>query len=143
MRLLDLFCGAGGASEGYRRAGFEVVGVDIRKQPHYPFEFVKKYVLCLTTHYLKGFDAIHASPPCQKFTAYRRKGLHVGEGYPNLIPEIRRQLTKTGVPWVIENVMGAPLENPIRLCGSSFGLDVRRASKIQTRNKQKEPEEDC
>lgn len=103
-----------------------MVGVDIRKQPHYPFEFVKKYVLCLTTHYLKGFDAIHASPPCQKFTAYRRKGLHVGEGYPNLIPEIRRQLTKTGVPWVIENVMGAPLENPIRLCGSSFGLDVRR-----------------
>lgn len=124
-RLLDLFCGAGGASAGYHLAGFEVVGVDINPQPHYPFEFHQADSLEFP---LDGFDAIHASPPCQAFTAYRRRGGGVGAGYPNLIAPIRRRLVRTGVPFVIENVPGAKheLSNPIQLCGSSFGLDVQR-----------------
>jgi len=116
MRLLDLFCGAGGCSMGYHRAGFEVVGVDINPQPHYPFEFHQADALAYP---LDGFDVIHASPPCQAFTP-----LSKGLGHPNLIPATRKKLL--GKIYVIENVPGAPLQNPVRLCGSSFGLDVRR-----------------
>lgn len=122
MRLLDLFCKGGGAAMGYHRAGFEVVGVDIEPQPHYPFEFIQADALTVD---LAGFDVIHASPPCQAFTAYRhRRG--VGEGYPDLIEPIRRRLDAAGVPYVIENVAGAPLRDAIMLCGSAFGLDVQR-----------------
>jgi DNA (cytosine-5)-methyltransferase 1 len=120
--LLDLFCGAGGASMGYRSAGFDVVGVDLSPQPNYPFEFHQADAL---TFPLDGFDAIHASPPCQSFTAYKRRPNHVGE-YPNLIAPVRDRLVAAGVPWVIENVPKAPLRDPVQLCGSSFGLDVRR-----------------
>lgn len=122
-RLLDLFCGAGGAGMGYHRAGFEVVGVDIDPQPRYPFEFHQADAM---TFPLEGFDAIHASPPCQAFTAYRRRGAGVGDGYPNLIVDVRHRLLRTLRPYVIENVPGAPLLNPIQLCGSGVGLDVRR-----------------
>lgn len=122
-RLLDLFCGAGGAGAGYHRAGFDVVGVDIEPQPHYPFEFHQADAL---TFPLDGFDAIHASPPCQAFTAYRRRGQGVGDGYPNLIAGVRAALSATGLPYVIENVPGAPLRNHTQLCGTSFGLDVQR-----------------
>jgi len=137
-RLLDLFCKAGGAGTGYHRAGFEVVGVDVEPQPNYPFEFHRADALGV----LRGmvdypsfsgamwrpgyFAAIHASPPCQLFTAYRRRGAGVGAGYPNLIAATRELLGSTGVPYVIENVPQAPLLNPVQLCGSSFGLDVRR-----------------
>jgi DNA (cytosine-5)-methyltransferase 1 len=123
-RLLDLFCCAGGAAMGYHRAGFDVVGVDINPQPNYPFEFHQGDAL---TFPLDGFvEAVHASPPCQSFTAYKRRGGGVGDGYENLIPRTREMLRASGLPYVIENVPGAPLENPIQLCGSSFGLDVRR-----------------
>lgn len=124
VRILDLFCGAGGAAMGYHRAGFTVVGVDIRPQPNYPFEFHQADAMSFP---LDGFDAIHASPPCQAFTAYKRRPNHVGE-YPNLIADVRSRLVTTGVPFVIENIPGAraELRNPIQLCGSSFGLDVRR-----------------
>lgn len=122
-RLLDLFAGAGGAAIGYHRAGFDVVGVDIDPQPNYPFEFHQADAM---TFPLDGFDAIHASPPCQAYTAYRRRGGGVGNGYPDLIDDIRHRLIRALVPWVIENVPGAPLHNPIQLCGSNFGLDVRR-----------------
>lgn len=130
-KLLDLFCGAGGASMGYARAGFEVYGVDITPQPNYPFEFQQADALEILDEMLMrgdadGFDAIHASPPCQSFTAYRRKGHGVGDGYPNLIPQVRIALEDLGVPYVIENVLGSPLVSPVQLCGSSFGLDVRR-----------------
>jgi DNA (cytosine-5)-methyltransferase 1 len=119
-RLLDLFCGAGGAAMGYHRAGFEVVGVDIQPQPHYPFEFHQADAM---TYPLDGFDAIHASPPCQAYSVLRR---FTDGSYPALIEPVRERLKASGVPWVIENVVGAPLLNPVRLCGSSFGLRVWR-----------------
>lgn len=124
-RLLDLFCGAGGAAMGYSRAGFDVVGVDIKPQPHYPFEFIQGDAVRFW-ELLWDWDVVHASPPCQAFTAYRRRGAGVGEGYPNLIARLRQNLIAFGHPYVIENVPGAPLYDPVRLCGSSFRLDVRR-----------------
>lgn len=133
-RLLDLFCGAGGVSRGYAEAGFEVSGIDLRPQPNYPYEFLQADALeYLDTHGpMVGFDAIHASPPCQAFTAYRRRGAGVGDSYPDLIAKTRRLLRATGLPYIIENVPGAPLDNPTQLCGSSFGLDVRRHRLFET-----------
>jgi DNA (cytosine-5)-methyltransferase 1 len=132
MRILDLFCGAGGAAMGYHRAGFEVVGVDIKPQPNYPFKFVCGGAFGFLDLPEERFDAIHASPPCQSFTAYRRKGHGVGDGYPDLIAKTRALLQLSGLPYVIENVPGAPLENPVQLCGSGFGLDVRRHRLFET-----------
>lgn len=119
-RALDLFCCAGGASEGLRRAGFDVVGVDIEAQPHYPFEFHQADAM---TFPLDGFDFIWASPPCQAYTLCQRiqKNAH-----PDLVEPIRRRLIATGVPYCIENVPGSPLTNPIELCGGMFGLRTYR-----------------
>ncbi len=128
-RLLDLFCGAGGASVGYHRAGFDVVGVDINPQPHYPFRFVQSDVFAFLDDFgdlSPHFDAIHASPPCQAFTAMRRMGKGAGDGAPDLVDAMRDRLALSGAPWVMENVVGSPLWNPLMLCGSSFGLAVRR-----------------
>jgi DNA (cytosine-5)-methyltransferase 1 len=100
--LLDLFCGAGGAAMGYHRAGFDVVGVDVNPQPNYPFHFVQADAMALFD--LSMFDAIHASPPCQQFTAYRRRGAGVGDAYPDLIAATRDLLRGSGLPYVIENV---------------------------------------
>lgn len=123
--VLDLFCGAGGASMGYSHAGFKVVGVDLDPQPRYPFEFIQWDALDLSMPFLRQFDLIHASPPCQGFTAYKRRPNHVAPR-ENLIPAVREMLVESGVPYVIENVPRAPLERPFVLCGSMFGLDVRR-----------------
>jgi DNA (cytosine-5)-methyltransferase 1 len=130
-RLLDLFCGAGGAAMGYHRAGFDVVGVDINPQPNYPFTFRQQDALdfldeCMSWPSRLAFDAIHASPPCQFATSYIRTG-NVKES-PNLIPATRELLTATGLPYVIENVAEAraELRDPVMLCGSGFGLDVQR-----------------
>ena len=131
-RLLDLFCGAGGAGMGYHRAGFEVVGVDIKPQPHYPFEFVQMDAV----EVLRGsvllpwrFDAIHASPPCQQFT--RAGHLMRAQGKSSATEELvdltRWSLTWAwGLPYVIENVPGAPMRDPVTLCGAMFGLGVDR-----------------
>lgn len=102
--------------------------IETAPQPNYPFRFVQHDALtAFDVRDLPGlFDAVHASPPCQGFTAYRRKGHGVGDGYPDLIAKTRDLLEATGLPYVIENVPGAPLRNPVQLCGSSFGLDVRR-----------------
>jgi DNA (cytosine-5)-methyltransferase 1 len=124
MRLLDLFSGAGGCGMGYHQAGFEVIGVDVRPQPNYPFEFHQADAL---DYPLDGFDAYHASPPCQAYSTVSgraKKGQRAE--YPDLVDPIRQRLAATGRPYVIENVVGAPLRAPVRLCGSSFGLDVRR-----------------
>jgi DNA (cytosine-5)-methyltransferase 1 len=122
VRLLDLFCGAGGAAMGYHRAGFDVVGVDIHPQPHYPFEFHQDDA---TTFPLDGFDVIHASPPCQAYSATAHFSSS-GTNHPMLVEPTRDRLVASGQPWVIENVVGAPLLSPVRLCGSSFGLRVWR-----------------
>jgi len=124
-RLLDLFCGAGGAAMGYSRAGFEVVGVDLHPQPRYPFEFHQADAM---TFPLDGFDAIHASPPCQAFSVATLFHRGARDTHPNLVPGTRARLRAAGVPYAIENVMGAPLENAIMLCGTMFpmGLKVYR-----------------
>ena len=133
-RLLDLFCCAGGAAMGYYRSGFDVVGVDIVPQPRYPFEFHQGDALEYVAKHGREFDAIHASPPCQKFTALGR--LHAASGYQarhvDLIAETRVALRRLGLPYVIENVPDAPLENPIMLCGSMFGLRVYRHRCFET-----------
>jgi DNA (cytosine-5)-methyltransferase 1 len=138
-RLLDLFCGAGGCSVGYHRAEFDVVGVDNRPQPNYPFTFRQQDALdfleeCMAWPSRLAFDAIHASPPCQAEAAYKRRGAGVGDGYPNLIPDVRDLLEATGLPYVIENVEGFrhELRNPTRLCGTGFGLDVQRHRLFET-----------
>ncbi|MGG7450583.1 hypothetical protein ACQ3HE_06800 [Plantibacter auratus] len=121
-----MFSGAGGAGSGYHRAGFDVVGVDIDPQPRYPFEFHQGDALAYLLEHGHEFDVIHASPPCQRFTAYRRRGAGVGDSYLNLIPATRELLKLSGKPYVIENVPGSPLESTVQFCGSSFHLDVRR-----------------
>lgn len=125
-RLLDLCCGAGGAGEGYYRAGFEVVGVDIAPHKHYPFEFHQADAL---TYALEGFDAFHASPPCKADNqAALCRPERLRRKYPRLIAPIRERLLATGKPFVIENVPLArrQLQNPIMLCGTMFGLKLRR-----------------
>jgi DNA (cytosine-5)-methyltransferase 1 len=129
-KALDLFCGAGGASMGLHRAGFDVTGVDIRPQPRYPFRFWQGDATLISNKTLRSFDFVWASPPCQAFTAYKRRPNHVAPR-EDLISIIRDRLCDLG-DWVIENVPGAPLENPISLCGSMFGLDVRRHRIFET-----------
>lgn len=126
-RLLDAFCCAGGATRGYQLAGFHVTGVDRDPQPNYIGDaFHQGDALEFIAEHGHEFDAIHASPPCQHHTAYRRVVKDITDRYEDLIEPTRAVLIATGRPWVIENVVGAPLVSPIMLCGSSFGLDVRR-----------------
>jgi DNA (cytosine-5)-methyltransferase 1 len=128
MRLLDIFCGAGGASTGYHQAGFDVEGIDIKHGKRYPFTYHKLDFNTLDVDMLRGYDFIHASPPCQTFSI--TKNLRNAQGKStdkvDLLEPTRKLLKESGVPYVIENVPGAPLINPIQLCGSSFGLRVRR-----------------
>jgi DNA (cytosine-5)-methyltransferase 1 len=130
MKLLDLYCKAGGASKGYADAGFEVTGVDIKKQKRYPYTFIQADCLEILKDldYLRTFDVIAASPPCQTHSA--TKHLRVAQGKTtdkvDLIPQTREALIASGKPYVIENVPGAPLIDPVQFCGSYFGLKVRR-----------------
>jgi len=126
LRLLDLFCCAGGAGVGYTRAGFEVVGVDIAAQPRYPFAFIRSDALALDPAIVASFDAIHASPPCQSYSDLAKRNNNA-DAWPRLIDPTRDLLNASGKPWVIENVEGAPLLNPVVLCGTMFpGLRVLR-----------------
>lgn len=131
-RLLDLFCGAGGCSVGYHRAGFDVVGVDPHPQPNYPYEFFQMDALrALELGWDKGkFDAIHASPPCQAYTV--ANNIHGRTDHPDLVAATRELLIATGLPYVIENVPGAPLLNPYTICGLSLGLNVKRHRIFET-----------
>jgi len=122
-RLIDLYCCAGGASMGYALAGFDVVGVDIERQPHYPFPFIRADVLDMDPKFIATFDAAAASPPCQAHTLCQRI---MDNDHPELIPPTRALLQKAGIPYAIENVVGAPLINPITLCGAMFGLQTYR-----------------
>ena len=120
LRALDLFCCGGGASMGLHRAGFDVIGVDIEPQPHYPFPFIQADAMAID---VRGFDFIWASPPCQAYTLCQRIR---GNEHPDLIEPTRRKLQASGAPWCIENVVGAPLIDPIELCGAMFGLRTYR-----------------
>jgi hypothetical protein len=121
-RLVDLGCKAGGASAGYAAAGFDVVGVDIEPQPHYPYEFHQGDML---TWPLDGYDAIHASPPCQhhaNVTAWRGNP----DAHPDVLTPMLTRLAQVRVPWVVENVPEALPWWDLKLCGTSFGLNVKR-----------------
>jgi len=126
MRLLDLFCGAGGATRGYQRAGFHVTGVDIAPQPDYIGDtFHQGDALAYLAQHWHQYDAVHASPPCQASTALT-KGTNRGRVYVNLIPATRELFNQLPVPTVIENVQGSDLRRDLTLCGEMFGLGVIR-----------------
>lgn len=131
--LLDLFSGAGGAAKGYQDAGFYVVGVDIKPQPRYCGD--EFYQADAMTFPLEGYDAIHASPPCQHYSVASARWRVSGEReYPDLIDETRERLIASGLPYVIENVEGARsrLHEPLRLCGQTFGIGVVRHRLFET-----------
>jgi DNA (cytosine-5)-methyltransferase 1 len=125
VKALDLFCGAGGASMGLHRAGFDVVGVDIAPMPEYPFEFVRGDATRPPVR-LDAFDFIWASPPCQAYTPAAHRYRIAGKEYPDLVAETRTLLAEAGVPYIIENVPQAPLRSPVALTGPMFGLKVIR-----------------
>lgn len=128
MKLLDLFCGAGGAAMGYSRAGFDqITGVDLKPMPRYPFDFVQADALEYLAGLIKSgeiaqYDAIHASPPCQKYG----KTKHLAGSHPQLIEQVRDLLMLSGLPYVIENVPGAPLIDAVLLTGAMFGQRIKR-----------------
>lgn len=146
-KLLDLYCKAGGGGYGYYLAGFEVFGVDIDEQPNYPFEFKKCDALKILKdeEFIRQFDVIHASPPCQHYSRTQelskaRNGGAYGE-HPDLIAKTRELLINTRKPYIIENVVGAPLHNPISLSGSQFkNLYTQRKRLFESNIPLKEPE---
>lgn len=123
-KLLDLFCCEGGAGKGYQDAGFDVTGVDIepRFAKRYPGAFINADALTYLREHGHEYDAISASPPCQGYTIATSGITDRGERYPRLIAPVREALGQLDVPWVIENVVGAPLLSPLLLCGTMFGL---------------------
>jgi len=125
MRWLDLFCCAGGSAMGMIQAGHKVTGIDIEPQPEYPGEFIQKNVFDLDPIWIKeNFEAIWASPICQRFTWGTRRDRD--EKFENQIPATRELLKQTGLPYIIENVPAAPLRRDVFLCGEMFGLRVLR-----------------
>lgn len=127
--LLDLFCGAGGCSVGYQRAGFDAVGVDIEPQPHYPFDFVQADALEYVAEHGDEYDAIHASPPCQRWSL----GTPDPGRHPDLIEPTRKLLKQLGKPYIIENVRHAPIEANLIICGCQVGLPmIRRVRHFET-----------
>ena len=128
FKALDLFCGAGGASKGYADAGFEVTGLDVKHGKRYPFTYKRMSIEDVSLAMLDEYDVIHASPPCQTFSITRNLRIAQGKSTSKVdwLPFTRDLLLASGKPYVIENVPGAPLINPVLVCGSAFGLKVRR-----------------
>jgi len=127
--IVDLFCGAGGASEGLVAAGFTVVGIDIKPQPNYPWQFYQSDALDVD---LMWFAAVWASPPCQAFTQLNNRHKDLSKRYPDLIAPVRELLQELKMPYIMENVPGAPLREPITLCGQMFDLGVYRHRLFET-----------
>ena len=142
MLGLDLFCSAGGMSAGFVQAGYMMVGSDLRPQKHYPYTFHQDNALCVLDTLLNGkqwngyslddFAFIHASPPCQAFSVAGERWRQQGKQWINLIEPTRQRLIATGKPYVIENVMQAPLRDAVVLCGSMFDLRVLRHRQFET-----------
>jgi len=132
LKLLDLFCGAGGAGEGYYRAGFDVTGVDHKPQPNNPHRFVQDDALTYLAAHGGEYDAIHASPPCQAYSIAAQSQRNSGKVYPDLLAATRSVLIHIGKPWVIENVPGAPMRPNFELCGCQFKLNLRRKRWFET-----------
>lgn len=131
-RLLDLFCGGGGAAMGYYRAGFDIVGVDIAAQPNYPFEFRQGDALEFLARFGHTFDAVHASPPCQGYSRLRHLPWLAGKEWPLLLEPCRNELLRIGKPWVQENVEDAPMPNSFVLCGRMFDLPLYRHRRFES-----------
>lgn len=125
MRVLDLYCGVGGASAGYAQAGHDVTGVDISRQPNYPYRLIRADAISYAARHGESYDVIHASPPCQAYTALTG-GRPNRDRYPDLIPGTRGVLNLIGTPWIMENVPGAIMRRDLVLCGSYFQLQVIR-----------------
>jgi len=134
MKILDLCCGAGGCSMGYHQAGFEPVGVDLKPQKNYPFKFIQGDAIeFLQNADLSEYAFIHASPPCQAYSAAGAPHRKNGKEYPRILNQIRERLHATGKHYIIENVPGAPLKHPVTLCGTMFkGLNVIRHRLFET-----------
>jgi DNA (cytosine-5)-methyltransferase 1 len=131
-RLLDLYCAAGGASMGYSMAGFDVTGVDLLEQPRYPFKFWQADAITFLAEYAQDFDVVTASPPCQAYSPLSAlPSTKDAAEHPDLVAATRDALNATGKPWVIENVMTAPLMGGIVLCGSMFGLRTYRHRRFE------------
>jgi len=125
-RLLDLYCGGGGASYGYELAGWEVVGVDIMPQPKYRGQFIQADAIEYVREHYREFNAVHASPPCQAYSMASMQFRKAGKKYPDSIAGTRQELIKTGLPYIIESVPGSPLVDPVELCGAMFGMRTYR-----------------
>lgn len=127
MKVLDLFCGAGGAGMGIHQAfpNAKILGIDIKESPNYPFDFVKADANEFPT---KGFDFIWASPPCQRYSVLSHLA---SKSHKALVPEVRKRLIESGVPYAMENVVGAPFKNPVTLCGSHFGLKTKDGHQLR------------
>jgi len=133
-RLLDLFSGAGGAAVGYHRAGFEVTGVDHSPMPRYPFTFHQADALEFLAEHGHEYDVVHASPPCQSYLSLTAVNRTLGREptHPDLIATTRDALRSRGLPYVIENVEGAPLLAAVKVCGTGFGLPLRRHRRFES-----------
>lgn len=128
--LLDLFCGAGGATKGYQRAGFYVIGVDLNPQPNYIgdefYQADAREFIDNNPVLMERVNAVHASPPCQRYSAMSKCRPALAATYPDLIDPMREVLSQLGLPYVIENVPGAPMIDPVMLCGGMFGRELYR-----------------
>ena len=129
MKVLDLFSGSGGAAMGLHRAwpDADITGVDLKAMPRYPFRFIQADAM---TFQLEGYDFIWASPPCQEYSV--AKNMHIDRSYPDLVAPTRTRLEASGVPYIIENVVGAPLNTVVELCGTMFGLKTFRHRRFET-----------
>jgi DNA (cytosine-5)-methyltransferase 1 len=125
-KLLDLYCCGGGAGHGYEQAGFDVTGIDIEPQPKHKGKFIQADAIEYLKAHWHEYDAVHASPPCQAYSTASMQFRIAGKEYVDLIALTRVELQKTRLPYIIENVPGSPLINPIELCGSMFGMRTYR-----------------